>query len=280
MSNKKLRIHNTDTDNLISNLRGEVGEIVTSWVLMRNLMLQASGLRTNDFDKDIENQQLLFLDILVDKLSDEIIARLSELAEMKVGRLTFYFVQEKLNNFHEEVQDFASFVKKNGFDKKRNHDISHKELPEKWSDHKMLHIPYPVIVTGIVKALHLMKIIDSVHLGPRSKYLWREMRNRRYKLLSPAKVAYMLLPHIWLSGDDRIKIIREEIKAGYDVWVDMQIKINGVDRIVKTYGQMGAISINGKVLVLPDPFVELSSIDFPSTELIKNDNFDKNDAQP
>ena len=264
MSNKKLRVHNTETDNLISNLRGEVGEIVTSWVLMKNLMFQASSLRTNDIEKDIENQQLIFLDVLVDKISDEIIARLSELAEIKVGRLTYYFVQEKLSGFHKEVQNFASFVKKNGFDKKRNHDISHKELPEKWSDHKMLNIPYPVIVAGIVKALRLMKIIDSVHLGPRSKYLWREMRKRRYKLIAPPKVAYMLLPHIWLSGDERIQIIQEEISAGYDVWVDMQVKINGVDRIVKTYGQMGALNINGKVLVFPEPFVELSSIDFPS----------------
>jgi hypothetical protein len=30
MSNSKLRVHNTQLDNLISNLRGEVGEVITS----------------------------------------------------------------------------------------------------------------------------------------------------------------------------------------------------------------------------------------------------------
>ena len=33
MSKPKLRVKNTQLDNLISNLRGEVGEIITSWVL-------------------------------------------------------------------------------------------------------------------------------------------------------------------------------------------------------------------------------------------------------
>ena len=38
MSREKLRIHNTDLDNLVSNLRGEVGEIISSWGLMRDLL--------------------------------------------------------------------------------------------------------------------------------------------------------------------------------------------------------------------------------------------------
>ena len=38
MSNKKLRIANTETDNLVSNLRGEIAEVVTSWILMQRFM--------------------------------------------------------------------------------------------------------------------------------------------------------------------------------------------------------------------------------------------------
>jgi hypothetical protein len=36
VNRQKLRVMNTQLDNLISNLRGEVGEIITSWVLMRH----------------------------------------------------------------------------------------------------------------------------------------------------------------------------------------------------------------------------------------------------
>jgi hypothetical protein len=34
MSREKLRIANTETDNLLGNLRGEISEIVTCWILM------------------------------------------------------------------------------------------------------------------------------------------------------------------------------------------------------------------------------------------------------
>jgi hypothetical protein len=37
MSREKLRIYNTDLNNLVANLRGEIGEIVFSWVKMRYL---------------------------------------------------------------------------------------------------------------------------------------------------------------------------------------------------------------------------------------------------
>lgn len=99
MSRKKLRIHNTDVDNLVSNLRGEIGEMIFTWGLMRDLMVKASQLRTNDVAKNMENQDLCTLRILIGKLNDEIVARLSELAEQKVGRLTFHFAQVKLGQF-------------------------------------------------------------------------------------------------------------------------------------------------------------------------------------
>lgn len=264
VSNKKLRVHNTDIDNLTSNLRGEVGEIVSAWVMMRSFMAQAAASRTTDLQKDFENPQLVMLNALTDKLKDEIVARLAELAERKVGRLTFYFAQLKLNQLEEEVAEFNRFIEKNRFQEKRNYDISHKEMPESWTAHKLIHIPYEMIVQGVVMALRLMKRIDTFHLGPRAKYLWREMRQRRYKLVHPAKVGYMLLPYFWLSADDRMAIIREEMAEGRSVWRDMPIKINGKDTSIKACGEFGAIILGGRIVLLDESFLELTAIDFPS----------------
>jgi hypothetical protein len=47
MSRQKLRVKNTQLDNLISNLRGEVGEIVTTWVLLRHMLAQPSVITQN-----------------------------------------------------------------------------------------------------------------------------------------------------------------------------------------------------------------------------------------
>ncbi|MCX6983178.1 MAG: hypothetical protein NT118_00315 [Lentisphaerae bacterium] len=217
MSNNKLRIHNTDIDILISNLRGEVGEIISTWVMMRSFMAQANRLRTNDALKDLENAPLVTLDILTDKLEDEIVSRLAELAEHKVGRLTFHLAHLKLNALEKETSAFTHFIKKNRFEEKRNYNISHKVLPEKWTDHKSIIIPYPIIVRGIVAALRLIKKIDTIHRGPYAKYQWREMRRRRYKLVYPAKVRYMLMHYILPSPDDQMRIIQEEISEGRDV---------------------------------------------------------------
>jgi hypothetical protein len=106
MGNKKLRVINTETDNLVSNLRGEIAEIVTTWVLMRHFMASAARLQTDDVKKDFGNPDLSFLYVLKDKLEDELVARLSELPEEKIGRLNFYFAAEKLGKFHSEAADF------------------------------------------------------------------------------------------------------------------------------------------------------------------------------
>ena len=58
MSRTKLRIGRTEADNLVANLRGEVGEVTTSWVLMHHLMLQAKALRSGDPRSDLENEHL------------------------------------------------------------------------------------------------------------------------------------------------------------------------------------------------------------------------------
>jgi len=217
MGNKKLRIHNTDIDNLISNLRGEVGEIISTWVMMRSFMAQAARLRTDDSLKDLENAHLVTLDTLTDKLEDEIVSRLAELAEQEVGRLTFHFAHLKLNVLEKETSDFTRFIKKNRFEEKRNYDISHKVLPEKWTGHKFIIIPYPTIVRGIVAALRLMKKFDALYRGPYTKYQCREMRRRRYKLVYPAKVGYMLMHYILPSPDEQMRILQEEKSDRRDV---------------------------------------------------------------
>jgi hypothetical protein len=228
MSNRKLRINNTDTDNLISNLRGEVGEIISTWVMMRSFMSQATRLRTSDSQKNLENAHLVTLDTLTDKLEDEIVSRLAELAEQNVGQLAFYFAHIKLNALEKETSDFTRFIKKNRFKEKRNYSISHKVLPEKWTGHKIIIIPYPIIVRGIVAALRLMKNFDTLYRGPYVKYQWRVMRKRRYKLVYPAKVGYMLMHYILPSPDEQMRILQEEkaIDATFE-------KTNGKGTIIK-----------------------------------------------
>jgi hypothetical protein len=222
-----------------------------------------AALMTGDVQRDMADGQLVILNTLLDKLEDEIVARLAELAEPKVGRLTFQFASLKLQALEEECSDFTDFIRKNRFEEKRNYDISHKELPERWTDRKFIEIPYLALVQGIAKALRLMKRIDSIHAGPRARYLWKEMRTHRYEPMYPAKVRYMIMPYTWPSAEDRARIIQAELAEGREIWKDMSIKINGKEIIVKTYGEFGALVLGGRIVLLPDPFVELTSIDFP-----------------
>ena len=89
MSRKKLREQRTETDNLISNLRGEVGEILFTWILMKDLLAETGKYKSPNIMENMDNPRLNRLHILVDKLRDEIVSRLSELAERKIGRLNF-----------------------------------------------------------------------------------------------------------------------------------------------------------------------------------------------
>lgn len=73
-------------------------------------MIETNKIQTLDIEKDINNPQLSMLSVLVDKLNDEIVARLSELAEGKVGRLTFHFAGIKLNAFESEIKEFSYYV--------------------------------------------------------------------------------------------------------------------------------------------------------------------------
>ena len=251
MSRQKLRIKNTQLDNLISNLRGEIGEIITSWVLLRHMMARVRELTTEDVSKDIANENLSYVSMLRTKLSDEIVARLSELAEDKIGRLTFFFAAEKLGKLHAEVKAFKTFIIREKFQEKRNQVISHKQLPEEWAKHAPITISYRSQLRGIARALRLMKKIDRIVLGPSAKYLWPEMRKKRYELMEPARAVYMLLPFMNLSANLRERVISEEMAEGRKVWSDMPATINGLKVTVSAYREWGAFMLGDRMIVLP-----------------------------
>ena len=220
MSSNKQRIHKTELDNLISNLRGEVGDILLTWLLYIRLRKNTRYLYTSDIGKDLRNPDLALLEILNEKLEGEIVSRLSELAEQKIGQLTFYFAQQKLLDkcdLSSEVYEYQKFVKKEKFKAKRDQFISHKQLPEKWTDHKEIFISVPTIGKCVSLAVRLMIKIDKVFLGPSAIYFWRETLKKKPIPMRPLNVNFMLLPYMNLSIETRKKIIKEEMKAGYKI---------------------------------------------------------------
>lgn len=267
MSGIKLRAAKTPTDNLISNLRGEVGAVIATWTMWRGLRARERQMVSSDIAKDFKNAELAFISVLADKLKDELIGRLSELAEPKVGRLTFHFASVKLGRFEQDVSLFSKFVQRGRLTEKRNYDISHKELPEQWSEHKAIIIPSRTLLRGIAYASRLMKKIDREVLGPSSKYLWHEMRKKRYILTHPPQVGYMLMPHLNLSNTIREKIIVEEMAEGRQVWSEMPTMVNGKSTTVHACNQWGAILSNNGILVLDRyPLQEISAVNFEEPE--------------
>ena len=261
MSKKKLRIAKTDVDHLVSNLRGETGEVITTWLLLRQLMTECSQLSSDDPDKDGENRQLATLSLMKDRFRDDLVARLSELAEEKIGQLTFYFAAQKLDLFHDEVAAFAKYVVRHGLREKRNSDVSHKELPETWSDHRLLHVRYKALVRATAHAVRLMKRIDRRVLGPSAPYLWREARKRRYKFMSPPRAGYLLLPYLRLSDLERIQVIQAEAMEGVAPWTPVPATIDGAPGHVLANKKWGVLLLGDRPVPLNEyPLQELGSI--------------------
>jgi hypothetical protein len=167
--------------------------------------------------------------------------RLSELAERKIGQLTFYFAARKLGFVEGEVASFEAYVIKHRIRDKRNQDISHKQLPEKLEDRRDIEIPYQVLVVAVAMALRLMKRIDHQVLGPSAKYLWRESRKRRYDYISPPRIAYVLLPYLRLSAGDRIRVVADESAAGTEVWSEIPTTINGQPTTITACRKRGVV---------------------------------------
>jgi len=200
MVHPKIRTDRTDADALIGNLRGEIGEAVTTWLLLRHIISQRRAIRSDDPRADLQNPQVTFLNLLADRLNDDLVASLSELGEKKIGRANFYFAEVKLSLTFDSAQRFRMFIEKHDFRKKRNQHIAHKEQPEQWLDPGLipLHIKYASVLKALALAVRTMKAIDLKHLGPTAPYLWAEVRKKRYELMLPGRVGYILLPHMRL----------------------------------------------------------------------------------
>jgi hypothetical protein len=195
------------------------------------------------------------------------VGRLSELAERKIGRLNFYFASVKLKTLDKEVEVFRNFIKAKHFHEKRNYAVAHKELPEQWNQHKYIHIDYRTVRRGVAMALRLMKKIDRVVLGPSSRFLWREMRKRRYPPAYPAKICYMLLPYLALSGGDRARIVIEEMAEGMNVWEDMETIFNGRPARLKACKKWAVVALGNQLLPLDNyPLQKLASIEAGPTQ--------------
>ena len=200
MVDARLRAIKTETEVLISNLRGEIGEVITSWVLLNYFMAVAKTKETDNIAADIKNQDLAVLYLLKQKLKDELVAKLSELADPKIGRTNFYFASMKLGILEKEVKQFKFFIIKNKLQEKRNREISHREQPEVWPEFGPLRIPYRTVVKATGMAVRLMKKFDQVALGPNVLNQWHLMRKKRYEFSGPPRAMYLLLPYMVAPG--------------------------------------------------------------------------------
>ena len=223
---------------------GEVGDIVTTWVLYRALRVQIARQSSGDTEKDLGDYSLAALRMIADKLRDAIIAQLSELAQEKIGRLNFYFAATKLQGFESETQQFSCYVDRRRFTEKRNYDISHKELPETWSEHKYIHVAKAHVARATVMALRLIRKIDRRRISPAARYLWYKMRERRYELRLSGRPAYMLLPYPSLAPEIRERIIQEEEEAGKQVWTEMLAMVDGRPAMIRVAKEWGAIDMS------------------------------------
>jgi hypothetical protein len=153
-------------------------------------------------------------------------------------------------------------MEKEGFVEKRNLDISHKALPETFSEHRHRHIKYRQLVVGISVALRLMKQIDRRILGPSAPHLWREMRKKRYHPMAPPSAGYLIMPYMRLAEEIRAQIVIDELKEGKPALTEMTTTINGEPTKIAVAKEWGGIVVDGRLLMLPDyPIQELQRIE-------------------
>jgi hypothetical protein len=130
MGSKKSNFQRTDVDNLVSNLRGEVGEIIDSWILMREIFVTSLKIRTGDSKKDFSSPEYLKLLRIIEKFKSDIIARLSELSEKNFKQINFHFASQKLAALIKETKNYQDFIKENKFMNLRHEYISHKKITD------------------------------------------------------------------------------------------------------------------------------------------------------
>ncbi|SHK22499.1 hypothetical protein SAMN04488007_2435 [Maribacter aquivivus] len=185
-----------DIENLITNLRGEVGTVIESWTLLREYHILTNQLTSNmshsQYKENLRNSDFKKRHIIKKKLTDDIISKLSELAQETNNTLNFYLATQKITNLDSEFKDYKMYIIKNKFKARRNEFISHKNLPLKWSGHKAAYsIPYVIIVKAIVKAIILMKEIDNIYIGKNANLNWQILRASRYNYEVAARARYM-----------------------------------------------------------------------------------------
>ncbi len=187
----------TDVDNIITNLRGELGSIIEVWTLMREQYIVTNQLASDDLIETFRRPDFNKSYIIKKKLTDDIISRLSELSNKSYGKLNFYFATQKLGMLNLEFEEYRDFIVKHNFKARRDEFISHKKLPITWEAHKAAHrVPYLTILKAIAKALILMKKIDKIFLGENSNINWQKLRNHRYTYDIPARAKYMMMYYV------------------------------------------------------------------------------------
>lgn len=196
MVDQRLRIRRTNQDALIGNIRGEVGEAITNWILLRHLMAASRALETDDIFTDMKNDELAFIYALKGRIKEDLILTLAGLAERKTDRATFHFATQKIDALHSEESDFRDHIVKGKLKQKRDREIAHREQPLDWPKHGDIRISYAVLTKSLAKAIRLMKKIDTNVMGDAAINQWRKMRKKRYDLTIPARAKYLLLEHM------------------------------------------------------------------------------------
>lgn len=262
MAKARTQLKGDQRDILVSYLRGEVGEVITTWTYLRETLNQIETSESGDLESDLRNRALIRLNNLRDRFADDIVARLSELAQQKLGRTNFHSVRRAYPHLATQIQAYRDFVIAHDIHARRNKAISHKELPTHWLDRNVpIPIDYKVIVKAIVLALSLMKLIDFLHLGPACDFLWLEMRTRRYIPQHPPRHAYTLLPYYHLSGDKRLRVVEQEVALGFKVWEPMYTSINGRKARVTVCKRWGVIALPDRLLATEHyPIVSLDDM--------------------
>jgi len=256
-------VQRTAADVLVGNLRGQVGETVTTWILLRHFTASAAKLQTSDVAADIANKDLQLLWLLKGKLADELTARLSELGDRKIGRTNFHFATTKLKACGEASLAFTEFTIRTKLRQKRNQEIAHREQPEQWFDDRDIRISYRTLTKGTAMAVRLMKRIDRVALGPSAPYLWRQARKKRYNLAGPARAMYLLVPYMHLPGPERVEIAMLEEAEGKVIWSELETVVDGAPTKVLACKEWGLLLFGDRCLPLDQyPLQKLESITF------------------
>ena len=197
----KTVLERIDVDNLISNLRGELGTVIESWTLLREYSILTNQLTTDmshsQYLENLNSREFNKRNIIKKKFADDIISKLSELAQESNRHLNFFLATQKIAKLNSEFKEYQDFIVNNNFKIRRNEFISHKNLPLTWAGHKAAYsIPYKTIIKAIAKALILMKKIDDIHIGANASLNWRKLRASRYSYDIEARARYMNMYYV------------------------------------------------------------------------------------